>query len=152
MERLLARHGIWWWHSLGGVLERVWLRRSVLCVAVCVVIALLYAFPPAATRWYPRCLFHYLTGLNCPGCGSLRALHAILHGRVIEAVGCNPLLVAVLSVSVAGGVLRVIAALALKRSVDVRLPSRVNVAIAVAVVLFFVARNVPAYPFTLLSP
>jgi hypothetical protein len=31
-------------------------------------------------------------------------------------------------------------------------PPRVSVAMAVAVVVFFVVRNVPVYPFALLSP
>lgn len=122
------------------------------CVAGCVVAALLYLYSPEATRWYPRCPFHSITGLNCPGCGSLRALHAMLHGRVVEAFCCNPLLVVCLPMAGTFLVVRVFGALALNRSIEVRFPTAVNFAVAVGVVLFFVARNVPAYPFTLLSP
>lgn len=38
-----------------------------------------------ATHPAPRCWFNALTGLQCPGCGSQRAIHALLHGRVAEA-------------------------------------------------------------------
>ena len=38
------------------------------------------------------CPFYELTGLYCPGCGSGRALTALLHGHVREAPGHNPLL------------------------------------------------------------
>ncbi len=34
-----------------------------------------------------------MTGLQCPGCGGLRALHALLHGQVMEAFRLNPLFV-----------------------------------------------------------
>lgn len=39
------------------------------------------------------CPFHFLTGLLCPGCGSQRAIHDLLHLRVGEAFGHNALLV-----------------------------------------------------------
>jgi len=76
----------------------------------------------------------------------------MLHGRVVEAFCCNPLLVVCLPMAGTFLVVRVFGALALNRSIEVRFPTAVNFAVAVGVVLFFVARNVPAYPFTLLSP
>lgn len=42
--------------------------------------------------WVPKCLFHSLTGLDCPGCGSQRAIAAALHGRIGEAWTLNPAL------------------------------------------------------------
>jgi hypothetical protein len=49
---------------------------------------------------YPTCPFLVLTGLQCPGCGSLRALHALAHGHVAEAVSLNVFTVAMLPVLV----------------------------------------------------
>ena len=112
----------------------------------------LYLYSPEATGYYPRCPFHFLTGLNCPGCGSLRALHAVLHGRLVEAFCCNPLLMACLPIVGTWLAVRVFGALALNRTLELRLPSSVSFAIALAVVLFFIARNMPACPFALLSP
>lgn len=51
-----------------------------------------YTFAPADNRWFPQCVFHQLTGLDCPGCGSTRALHALLHGDVAAAWRFNPIL------------------------------------------------------------
>lgn len=60
-------------------------------------IAVLYLFSPAQYPFYPRCIFHSLTGLDCPGCGSLRALHQLLHGNIAVAFWLNPLFVLLLS-------------------------------------------------------
>ncbi|MEZ4740333.1 MAG: DUF2752 domain-containing protein [Flavobacteriales bacterium] len=40
------------------------------------------------------CPFRLLTGLLCPGCGSQRALHDLMHLRIAEAFWHNALLVA----------------------------------------------------------
>jgi hypothetical protein len=40
-------------------------------------------------RFLPRCAFHEVTGLHCPGCGNTRAAHALLHGDVGEALRQN---------------------------------------------------------------
>jgi hypothetical protein len=37
----------------------------------------------------PKCPFKLITGLSCPGCGIQRAIHAILHGHVVEAIQYN---------------------------------------------------------------
>ena len=152
MERLSDRLSGAGWRRLWEALQQPRVCWSVWCVVGCVVAALLYLYPPEATGWWPRCPFHSVTGLNCPGCGSLRALHAMLHGRVVEAFCCNPLLVVCLPVVGTCLVVRIFGALALNRSIEVHFPTAVNFAIAGTVLLFFVARNVPAYPFTLLSP
>ena len=56
-------------------------------------LAVLFLFNPAQSAFYPFCLFHKFTGYQCPGCGSLRALHQVLHGNLLEALRLNALLV-----------------------------------------------------------
>ena len=53
--------------------------------------ALLFAFDPGTTGWFPSCPFRALTGWLCPFCGSLRAFHALLRGRPRIALALNPL-------------------------------------------------------------
>jgi len=59
---------------------------------------ILYFFAPMQYAFYPRCLFYTLTGLSCPGCGSLRAMHHLLHGHWTAAFHCNPLLIVLLPI------------------------------------------------------
>jgi hypothetical protein len=61
----------------------------------------LYAFPPAEHTFYPRCLFHSLTGLQCPGCGGTRALHQLLHLHLAEAMRLNALVTVLIPVALA---------------------------------------------------
>ena len=58
------------------------------------VLVLLYLERPAAGGIFPPCPFLWLTGFYCPGCGSLRAIHELLHLRIAAAWSLNPLLIA----------------------------------------------------------
>lgn len=57
-------------------------------------VAALFFLNPAVHGFFPQCLFHRLTGWNCPGCGATRAAHALLHARFAEACHDNALLLA----------------------------------------------------------
>ena len=61
--------------------------------------AILFCFDPGGYSFFPVCLFHQTTGLLCPGCGSLRALHQLLHGHLLIAFHFNPLLLLALPVA-----------------------------------------------------
>jgi hypothetical protein len=82
-------------------LQRPWRRSSSIVALVLFTAAgvagILFFFNPAEHAFYPACYFHAVTGLNCPGCGSLRALHQLLHGHIAEAARLNLLLLLGLS-------------------------------------------------------
>ena len=60
---------------------------------VALAAGVLFCFDPNRYPFYPLCFFHRATGLLCPGCGSLRALHQLLHGNLATAFHFNALLV-----------------------------------------------------------
>jgi hypothetical protein len=72
------------------------MRRSlviVLVLAALLVIGVIYfAIDPSTSGLFPRCTFLSLTGYKCPGCGTQRAIHALLHGDVAGAFKYNALL------------------------------------------------------------
>jgi len=72
--------------------------RIVAGITAVVGLTLLYAHDPEVGGVFPSCPFRTLTGLLCPGCGSLRATHDLLHLRIAEAFAHNALLVGALPV------------------------------------------------------
>ncbi len=50
--------------------------------------------PAAGTEAFARCPVEWSTGLKCPGCGSQRAVHQLMHGNIEKAFEWNAMLVA----------------------------------------------------------
>jgi hypothetical protein len=69
------------------------LAANLAAVAVAVAGLVLLRFDPATSGFYPHCPVFFWLHLYCPGCGGTRALAALLHGRLGEAVHWNPLAV-----------------------------------------------------------
>jgi hypothetical protein len=106
------------------------------CVAAIIV---LFMFEPGLYPFYPRCLFHQTTGLLCPGCGSLRAVHQLLHGHVLDAFRLNALLM--LAIPAATWILFRKLLWPERRLLDFR-PTWLWSALALGL-LFGIARNLP---------
>ncbi|MCM1356092.1 MAG: DUF2752 domain-containing protein [Staphylococcus sp.] len=70
-------------------------RTLLIVLGVLLVAGLLslYLLAEPSSGLYPRCMFKELTGLSCPGCGSQRALHAVIHGDLRGAFSYNALLI-----------------------------------------------------------
>lgn len=68
--------------------------RKICIVSVVVIAGLIYFFfNPADSNLFPKCPFYWLTGLKCPGCGSQRAIHSLLHLDLETAFKYNALLI-----------------------------------------------------------
>lgn len=121
-----------------GLSRGKWIAAVVVAAAVAVYTAFCHF-----TGLMPRCIFKWLTGYDCPGCGSQRALRALAHGQVMEAWSYNyllPFLVAYLAALLLlplwrgnRGVARVYAALTSPAAVW---------SVAAAVVVWWILRNI----------
>jgi hypothetical protein len=93
---------------------------------------------------YPTCPFYAVTGYYCPGCGSLRMIHALTHGHVAEAFGRNALAFVTLPIL---GYLWARWTVAARRGRPLQakiLQPWAIIAFAVVIVVFWVLRNLPA--------
>lgn len=103
---------------------------------------------------YPLpCIFYFLTGLYCPGCGAGRASYSLLHGRILDAFSYNPLMTILLPFIglyvVARGMDWVLTG---KNHVDRRISVKLLVAVLILILVYGVLRNIPVFPFELLAP
>ena len=103
----------------------------------CTMLAL---FDPNDGGPYPACPTQALLGIDCPACGTLRGLHALLRGRVGTALDHNVLLVAAVPLAVAALVLTVLPLAGRPRRALV-IPRWAVVIAAVVALTFGVVRN-----------
>lgn len=105
----------------------------------------LFAVDPAQHQIYPVCWFYATTGLQCPGCGGLRATHQLLHGHLAAAWALNPLAV-LLAPLYAWGVVELGLRLVRGRGLAPAAPRLALIWLVLATALLFgVVRNLPWY-------
>ncbi len=127
---------------------RTYVARVSLLVILVTGMILVFLFNPESS-FYPPCFFKKLTSLQCPGCGSARACYHLLHGNFLTAIDYNLLLAAFLPFILVDGFSRLLDINAGKLHVirNYMKPRYV----LIVVIVFWVVRNLPLYPFTLLS-
>ena len=136
-----------------------WLRNNiedwvkvVLLILGAVFIVIYTLFDPSEVGIFPKCPLFATTGIYCPGCGSQRAVHSFLHGDIVAGLKHNwliALLVVILSYML-------IIEIALRffnyRIHNLLHKSSVTKSILILVLLFWILRNIPLYPFSMLAP
>ncbi len=113
---------------------------------------LLRIYNPATSTLFPPCPFHYLTGWYCPGCGSLRAIHQLLHGNVRAAWAMNPLSLLLFPFLAYGLARETISYWRGQPLPQFAVPGAWIRALCALIVLFGIVRNLPFHPFDLLAP
>lgn len=134
------RHSRWWW---------------IAAAAGAVGLVVLYLFDPSRHSFYPVCYWKRWTGLNCAGCGCLRATHHLLHGDVAAAFRYNPLLVLAIPVGAIGFARsKFLARQNPARDVESSaVPSYAwAIWLAVLLALFTILRNLPIHALSWLAP
>jgi len=107
----------------------------------------------ADASFLPPCLFYKTTGLHCVGCGMTRATHAALHGRFVEAFLHNPLGFILLPVALVVIGLELFAWIRGKSGTPrLRMGRKAFWLLVSLIFSFWVLRNIPVWPFTILAP
>lgn len=130
-------------------------RGEVLSFAVVTGLGLaaagvLAAVDPNQPGHYPTCPFLYMSGFYCPGCGSLRALHDVLHGDLAGGFARNPLAMIALPYLVFAWITMGMRAFGLRAPRTTTLPTWVLWTLLGGILVFWVLRNLPGWTF--LSP
>lgn len=96
---------------------------------------------------YPQCPSQALLGIDCPGCGGLRATHALAHGDLLGAADHNLLYMLLLPIALVAFAVWVVRAWrgSTAPMVSPRVRSVVLTASIAVVLAFTVARNAVPY-------
>ena len=113
---------------------------------------LFFVLNPAEHEVFPRCLFNSITGYYCPGCGSQRAIHSLLHLNFAGVVSNNFLFIPAMLLIIYHYLFPYF-----NRFFNWKLPNifyfkSTPWIIFAVVILFWVLRNIPFYPFSALAP
>jgi hypothetical protein len=122
---------------------------TVIALAVLISGAVLFFFNPSQYGFYPVCLFHKVTGLNCPGCGGTRAAYQLLHGHLLLALRDNALFVLTLAALAGRGAWFAVRKLR-QQPAALGVSPKMLWAYLVFIVAFSLLRNLPSFAF--LSP
>ncbi len=116
-----------------------------LCLALGTIY--LFIFEPGKSGFFPACPFRAMTGFTCPGCGSTRGLHRLLHGDVIGAFEFNPLFVLSIPFLLLALYRYTDAAVRRKPFKGNQLKPKYIWTLFVVILSFWIFRNTPFYPF-----
>jgi len=135
---------------------RKWIDKYLLLVLIPALAAFFYIYNPAESIYqhlFLKCFFHRATGLYCPGCSGQRPVHQLLHGHIVQAADYNLLLVAALPFLLWNAGLYIRNRFSAHRHSFTYLyhPLTTRV-LLITLLLFWVLRNVPFYPFSWLAP
>lgn len=107
----------------------------------------LFLFEPGKSGFFLLCPFRALTGFTCPGCGSTRCLHRLLHGDLVGAFEFNPLLILSLPFLLYA-LMRYTNAAIRERPLKGNQLNAKYIWLLFGVIMFFwIYRNTPYYPF-----
>jgi hypothetical protein len=126
--------------------RRLLLAPAGVLVAAVAVIGFVSTIDPNEAGHYPTCPFLALTGFQCPGCGTLRMIHALSHGHLGTAVYLNPLSFVLLPILCAGWVRWTVALAGGRRPVPRLVDQRPIWILLTMVIIFWIGRNLtPAW-------
>lgn len=107
----------------------------------------LYFLNPASGTGYLACPFRTVTGFQCPGCGSLRGLHQLLHGHPLATFKLNPLLFITLPFLLFVLFRATRSAITGRPAAKLFIPAKFIWTFLGVVLLFWIFRNTSLYPF-----
>jgi hypothetical protein len=127
--------------------------RWALLILIFMGISIYFYFNNPAATLYPPCPFLYLSGYYCPGCGTSRAFHQLLHGNIINAFNLNPLMVICIPLVAYLFVCILEPKVMRKCSISRYIFNTTFLKIMFGIILvYWIARNIKFYPFILLAP
>ena len=126
--------------------------QIVLLLIIIVLAVIFYFINPVEHQLFPKCIFHSVTGYHCPGCGSQRAIHSLMHLNFKGVISNNFLLLPAAFLIIYHYLHPVLNKKLKWKLQNIFYFKKTPWIIFGVVVLFWILRNLPWYPFTVLAP
>lgn len=125
------------------MIKKLYVVIIVFAVLLCVF--MIYQHPPNHSKYYPKCVFKQITSFECAGCGSARAVYALLHGDLKSAANYNLLLMILIPMGIIACLLRI-------KNMNGNIARLFTKPLfyLVLILVFWILRNVNYFPFTYL--
>jgi len=124
-------------------------------VAIPAVLGLLvyfFNYSPGESGFFLKCPLKHFIGIYCPGCGSQRALHSLLHLEFGKVASLNFLFLPALGVFIYNLFVRIYNHFSQKQLVNYLYKPNFPKVVLAIVIIFWIARNIPIKPFSFLAP
>lgn len=132
---------------------RPWAAPVATAAAALAGVAYIGLRNPSTERGFIPCPLFAATGHWCPGCGTTRALHKLVNGDVLGALGTNLFLPVTLALGVYLWLAWLLPSLGVRSLPSLsRVPTAVWGVLIGALLAFGVARNLPVEPLRALAP
>lgn len=128
------------------------LLKLTIPIALLALGILYFTINPNTFPYTPKCPFYSLTGFHCPGCGSQRAFHEILHGNIWTGLQHNFLILFAAIIFIYKFYISYINKSSSKKSNNLLHHNATPWVILALVVGFWILRNLPLEPFLILAP
>ena len=131
------------------------MKKILLILLGIAVFALLFPYffyDPGNFKYFPSCPLYSISGIYCPGCGSQRAMHDLLHLNIVGAIGHNMLIVPAIIVVVYNYTIKL---LENKRGAvlyNFMYEPKAPIIVFMVIMVFWILRNIPVWPFDKLAP
>ncbi|NEW77847.1 MAG: DUF2752 domain-containing protein [Gelidibacter sp.] len=128
------------------------IKHVVIVVSVIGLVIFYYFINPKEVNFLPKCPLYSVTGFYCPGCGSQRATHHLLNFNIFGVLQQNVLYLISLLILGYHFVVTGINSLFKKNIYNYVYHPKTPLIILAIIVVFWILRNIPIYPFNLLAP
>lgn len=116
-------------------------KQQLLVLGLVAAFCVIYLIFGGVFGIYIPCIFHEITHLYCPGCGTTRMLVAILTGDFYQAFRYNPLVFVLLPFAIIYLIDYLISKVKGRNSLLARTPNWVWVLVIIVLVIYGVMRN-----------
>lgn len=118
-----------------------------------IILAIFYFFTnPNDVNFLPECPLYFTTGIYCPGCGSQRATHQLLNFNIFGVLQQNVLYFISLLILGYNLIVTGLNAIFKKNMYNYIYHPKTPLIILAIIIVFWILRNIPYYPFNLLAP